>query len=468
MFEIELELKDLLSTPVLEAQALLIEQARRVAFVPIPVAALQTEYALSSSQRRLWVLSQFEDTHKAYNMPGAYVFTGPLQPILLQQAFDMLVDRHESLRTNIKENEQGDPVQIILPSTQAGFAITSRDLRGVEERSAQLHTLLLEDFTTAFQLDKGPLLRASLYQVADDKWILSYVMHHIVSDGWSLGILLQELLKAYRLLAQDDIAPFEPLRIQYKDYVAWHKEQYTPTIREAHKQYWLQQLSGELPVTEMPGQKQRPAIKTYRGAIVTNSIPASLVKPFNEMVHRQQATLFMGLMALVNVLLYRYTFQEDQLIGTPVAGRDHVDLEDQVGFYTNTLALRVQGKGAESFNEWIKKVAVVVTGAFSHQAYQLDELVEALQLPRDQSRHPLFEIEVILQQQDTSLEALAHDLPGLQLEAFEEERFATARFDLVFEFVETTEGLRAQLVYNSDLYTSAMATNSCNMCISCW
>jgi len=450
-FDVKITIADLFERPILEQQAEIIQQAQKTTFITIPIIKEQLNYPLSSSQRRLWVLSQFEEANIAYNMPWVYVFEGDLDKPSLEQAFTTLIERHEILRTIFKEDAQGQVRQWIQTVEDIGFKITYKDVRKEKKQAEKIREIVQAECIKPFNLATGPLLRASLYQVENDKWIFTCTMHHIISDGWSMNVLIKELLLFYNAQTKGESNALSPLRIQYKDYAAWQQEQLSGEQLQSHKTYWLEQFTGELPVLEMPTDKPRPAVKTYNGSIIHKTINAQLSKELKALSQEQGATLFMGLLATVNTLLYRYTNQEDIIIGSPIAGREHADLEDQIGFYINTLALRTQFKGEDSYKELLEKVKQLTLKAYEHQIYPFDELVDQLQLNRDMSRSALFDVMIVLQNNET------HQAEGLHLGAIEVKEYSEvenqiSKFDLVFNFVEVEEALQVSIEYNSDIY----------------
>ncbi|WP_254846670.1 non-ribosomal peptide synthetase [Hymenobacter sp. CRA2] len=449
-FGVKLSLGDLFSSPTLEQQAQLIEQGRKAAFTSIPQAAPHAGYPLSSAQRRLWLLSQLEGGNAAYNIPGAFVFEGALDSGALGQALRYLVGRHESLRTVFRADEAGEIKQYILPAEDAGFELTEADLRAVPAAEARVHELVLATGNAPFDLATGPLLRAGLFQTADDQWVFACSMHHIISDGWSMGILVSELLTAYAGYCQGQAPTLAPLRIQYKDYTCWQQAQ-SDTTNESHRAFWQQQLAGELPILALPGDKVRPALKTYHGDAVTLRLDATLTKGLRALVQAQEATLFMGLLAAVNAVLYRYTGQEDIVLGTVVAGREHNELEDQIGLYLNTLPLRTRFSGAASFSSLLRTIKAGTLAAYEHQEYPFDELVNALRVQHDKSRNPLFDVSVVLQIADMpQAEGLGHG--ALDVKAYPASTGYISKFDISFDFVEAGDELHASLVFNTDIY----------------
>jgi amino acid adenylation domain-containing protein len=451
-FEVNVGLKDLFVTLVLEDQAQLIAQAQKTTFTAIsPVAPSASGYPLSSSQHMLWVLCQFEEGNIAYNVPAVYVLEGALDVAVLEQSFQTLVARHEILRTVFREDGDGAVKQWVLTPEAMRFTPVYRDLRGEAAADQIAKEGVHAAFITPFNLSTGPLIRAAIYQVADNKWIFTYVTHHIISDGWSKSILINELLQVYNACLQGAGNPLQPLHIQYKDYAAWEQTQLNGEALAYHKNYWVQQFSGELPVLELPGDKVRPPVKTYNGATVRRSISGKLATAIKAFTRESDSTLFMGMLALVKALFYRYSNQEDITIGTPIAGREHMDLENQIGFYVNTLALRTQFKGDNSYRELLEKVKEVALHAYEHQVYPFDRLVHDLQLQRDISRHPLFDVQVIVQNAKAVDQSTPQSLANLVVSGYENAETLTSVFDMVINFVETEDAMHTHIIYNNDV-----------------
>ncbi len=457
-FDVKVEIRDLFFNVMVEDQARLIREAGKTFFINIAPVAAQSSYVLSSAQRRLWVLSQFEDGNVAYNMPGAQVFEGELDRDGLEYAFRTLVDRHESLRTVFRSDDQGEIRQYILSVEESGFRVEYEDLRLLAHREEEVKLRVQQDFLRPFDLSEGPLLRATLYQLEDSRWVFSYPMHHIISDGWSMGLLIRELLLFYKTYVEGGSTELEPLRIQYKDYAVWQQEQLKGEGFEQHRQYWLDQFSGELPVVELPSDRVRPWIKSYNGGTVNGQLDKELVSGLSELSHQRGATLFMSLLSAVNALLYRYSHQSDIIIGSPIAGREHADLENQIGFYVNMLALRTRFSGEDSYIALLDKVKQVTLEGYAHQAYPFDELVEGLGLQRDRSRMPLFDIVVVLQNMDNGgqMDAAQEEPSKIRAVSYQDDQDVISRFDLTFSFEEREGVVRMSIEYNSDIYSREM------------
>jgi amino acid adenylation domain-containing protein len=417
----------------------------------IPAKEKESAYPLSSSQRRLWVLSQFEGGSIAYNLLGAFVFEGNLCVDALTQALNTIIERHESLRTVFKEDENGEVKQSILSSEELGFGITHHQLKNGQDREEQVKELVQQEFTKPFDLATGPLLRVGLYQIAEKKWIFNYIQHHIISDGWSIEILIRELLVLYNAYREGKPNPFPPLRIQYKDYAAWQQQQLITETYKAHRSWWLQQFSGELPVLQLPADRIRPAVKTYNGDVVHTSINKDLLHALKTRVNEHGGTLFMGLLAVVNALLYRYTGQEDIIIGSPIAGREHIDLEDQIGLYVNTVALRTHFKGTNSFEELLAIIKQMTVGAYEHQAYPFDDLVDELQLQRDMSRSALFDVMVILQNIQVNKKETGV-IGDLNVQSYTKAGHVVSKFDITLNCTEIQGELHISIEFNKDIY----------------
>ncbi|RAJ76809.1 tyrocidine synthetase-3 [Chitinophaga dinghuensis] len=440
-FDVRIPLRDLFSHPVLEDQARLIESFDKSDYKGIPLLALQEDYALSSSQRRMWLLSQLEEGSAAYHMSAFLQLEGKIDTALLENSFRQLIARHEILRTVFIENNSGDVRQVILSSEQQTFRLEIR-------HTDSLQQALQQDMSAPFDLSAGPLLRAVLYTQDTDNYILSFVMHHIISDGWSVDMLVREVLAHYNGHSQQLL----PLTVQYKDYAAWQQQELqSPEMLDSRK-YWMEQLSGELPVLEMPLDAVRPAVKTFRGNAITLDLPSAA---FKQLLRQHDATLFMGVLSLVKILLHRYSGQEDIIVGSPVAGRVHADLAQQIGFYVNTLALRSRVNARHSFLQLLAHVKSVAMGAYEHQAYPFDELVESLELSRDLGRNALFDVLVVLQNNDSTAISTDH----FSATPYEGVDSAISKFDLSFNFTELTEEvIRLRLEYNTDLYRGDTAT----------
>ncbi|HEU4553006.1 MAG TPA: condensation domain-containing protein, partial [Chitinophaga sp.] len=415
----------------------------------IPVAPVQDSYPLSSSQMRLWLLQAANKGSVAYHISNTLPFTGELDPSKYGQAIKAVVARHEILRTVFREESGGVVRQVVLPADAVNVKLAYVDLRGDKQGRKTAERMIEEDSRRPFDLSTGPLFRIMLFRLDEAQHLFYYNMHHIISDGWSMNVLSRDVLHFYELYTNGGDATMPLLPLQYKDYAVWEQEQLATAAYSRHHAYWLEQLSGELPVRSLPSDKIRPAVMKQDGYGLSTFLGRELTDKLLKLCQDRQGTLFIGLSALLKALFYRYTGQEDIIIGSPVAGRDHADLEDQIGFYVNTLALRTQFSGADSFIELLDRERDVLLGAYEHQSYPFDRLVEDLDVRRDMSRSAIFDVMLVLQNQ----QAQDRNTTGIsQPEEIREEGPCAVKFDLLIEFNEAAEGLQLFVQYNTGVY----------------
>ncbi len=419
----------------------------------IPALGAQDSYELSSSQRRLWILSQFESGNAAYNMSNVYEFEGVLDATIFEAAFHQLIARHESLRTVFKEDAEGNIKQWILPEDQHNFKFNYNDLSASNEVENETERLVREEIEKVFDLEKDSLLSARLVQTGTNSYVFVFVIHHIISDGWSMNVLVKDLLSYYDGLVTKTAIALPKLNIQYKDFSAWQQGilQAKDGKLSASKQYWLDQFSGEIPVLNMPLSHKRPAVQTFNGNSIRFKIDQSSTKQLKEVTQAAGATLFMGLLASINVLLHKHTRQTDIVLGSPIAGREHIDLRNQIGFYVNTLAIRTSFTIQNSFKELLASVKENTLNAYEHQHYPFDELVDNLSLQRDRSRNPLFDVMVVLQNNDAT--SAFGSFAGLKISPYTIPNASiVSKFDLTLNFAEVDHELELEIEYNSDLF----------------
>ena len=411
-------------------------------------------YPLSSSQRRLWIVSQIEGANKAYNIPGMFVFSKGLNIELLEKSFNIVIDRHESLRTVFREIN-GELRQVIIPTNKTGFKIGFLNLSDHPEQGVQLQALINEQISQSFDLENGPLIRAMLYQLDSDQIVLNYVIHHIIFDGWSMKILISELTQIYNSLVAGKKILMQPLTIQYKDYATWQQQQIHEKQYTDHKDYWLQKFSGELPVLDLAVDKVRPAIKTYNGETVTKHFNAFVTSKLRALTQERGATLFMGLLAAFNTLFFHHTGQNDIVIGSQIAGRENREFEKQIGNYLNALPLRTKFSGNDSFKKLLSIVKQTTLEAYEHQSYPFDDLVESLNLQYDAGRNPLFDVTMILQITDLSKLNPHEDFGSIHVYDYVDNVDIVntiSKFDLSIDVSEYSDSLKVSITYNTDLY----------------
>jgi amino acid adenylation domain-containing protein len=405
---------------------------------------------LSFAQQRLWFLDKFEEGSAFYNLPSAVRINGAsLDVRALERSLQEIIRRHEVLRTTFDMNE-GQPVQVVSPDINFTLPLTDLSHLPETQRSIEAQRHAHEEAFTPFSLSKGPLARARLVRLSTDEHMLLLTMHHIVSDGWSIGILIRELAALYEAYSQGKESPLAELSIQYGDYAVWQRAYLQGRVLDEQLAYWRERLAGAPPLLELPTDRPRPSVKTFRGATVSATLPLSLTTELQAMSRREGVTLFMTLLAAFQTLLSRYTGQGDISTGTPIANRQHAEIESLIGFFVNTLVMRTEVSSELSFRELVKQVREVSLGAYAHQDVPFEKLVEELQPERNLSYTPLFQVAFALQ--NTPMPEIK--LAGLQLSVLEPER-ETAKFDLALSLAETEQGLEGALEYNADLYDEA-------------
>jgi amino acid adenylation domain-containing protein len=405
-------------------------------------------YDLSDAQKRLWIVSQSEEGSTAYNMP-TYKHIDCVEDFAsFEKALKAVVERHEILRTVFRKDENDVIKQWVLPTDTIEITIRREDFSNEENPQAAASAYSKKDSFKPFDLESGPLFRVSLLKVAENHTILYYNMHHIISDGWSMDVLEKNLMTYYQAFKEKSTPDLPELNIQYKDYAAWQLDQLESGYFQEDKAYWMEKLSGELPILDLPSSKKRPVIKTFNGYSLGLYIDAEKIKKLRQFAQVEKGSLFTGLLTVLNVLLYKYTDHKDIILGTVTAGREHADLEDQIGFYVNTLALRNEINPEDSFKNMFESVMNTTLTAYKSQMYPFDKLVEDLNLSRDLSRSPLFEILVTLQNiGDRQAKVATEETHGiLDLGACQ------SKFDLSITFEEIGDALSFVIIYNTDVY----------------
>jgi amino acid adenylation domain-containing protein len=403
----------------------------------------------SFAQQRLWFLDQLEPGSAVYNMSAALRLTGPLHVPALQQSLDEIVRRHGALRTTFAQVE-GELAQVIAPALSIALPVVDLQMLPVMEREAETAQLIAQEAEHPFDLAKGPLLRGRLLRLDEQEHMLVLTMHHIVSDAWSMGVFYQELTTLYAAFVRGKPSPLSEPPLQYADFALWQREWLQGDLLEEQLSYWKQRLADVPTVLELPIDRPRPAVQTYRGAVHRFALPTALSEALKALSRQEGATLFMTLLAAFQVLLYRYTGQDDILVGAPIANRTQAECEGLIGFFVNTLVLCTDLAGNPNFRELLRRVREVALGAYAHQDLPFERLVEELQPERDLSRNPLFQ--VMFDLQNAPLPAL--DLPDLTVQPLTVD-YGTAKFDLTLSVQETAQGLNGLLEYNTDLFDEA-------------
>ncbi|HSE17005.1 MAG TPA: amino acid adenylation domain-containing protein [Pyrinomonadaceae bacterium] len=450
VLKVEVPLRKLFELPTIGELAQLIERdlpsAQGEEITAIERASRNGPLPLSFAQERLWFLDQFEPGSSFYSIPMALRFTGSLDIDALHWALNEVEQRHESLRTVFANSEEGPAQRVLEPR---GVEIEAAELGEIAGPDAErrLQAAVLQEAQRGFNLALGPLLRVSLLRVSDQEHLLTIVMHHIICDAWSLGLLVREISLLYRAYLTGERPELEELPVQYADYALWQRDWLQGAVLERQLDYWKQQLDGSRAVLELPSDRPRPAIQSYRGARVRQEIPAAVTSELQRMSREEGATLFMLLLAGFEVLLYRYTAKEDICVGTPIAGRNRFETESVVGLFVNTLVMRVDLSGEPSFSELVGRVRDVVIGAFSNQDVPFEKLVEELNPERSMSHSPLFQVMFAYQ---TAEIAMPH-LPDLRVDPLPIDT-ATSKFDLSLDVYEGQQELVCSFEYNTDLF----------------
>ena len=449
----EMPLRSLFEHPTLAAFAAAVAARHRedtgTVTPPLLPSPRTAETPLSFAQQRLWFLDQLQPGSAAYNVPAAVRLTGMLDQAALETSIRAVVDRHEALRTRFTSLD-GRPAQVI--DADAKLRIPFVDLSRVGRATGESHanSLAVADAAKPFDLAAGPLLRVTLVKLDAEEHVLLLSMHHIISDGWSLGIFLSEVAAHYTARIEGCEYTLTPPAVQYADYAAWQRDWLRGEALEGLLAYWRKALAGAPALLALPTDRPRPTVQTANGSAIALQLPADVSAAARELSRRHGATLFMTLLAAFQAVLSRWSGQDDVVVGSPIAGRNQLETEGLIGFFVNTLALRTDLSGDPTFAELLARVREVTLGAYAHQEVPFEKLVEEFRPERDLGHSPLFQVMFALQ--NTKPVDLA--LPGLTVSSLETPR-STTKFDLSFVLVDTEAGLTGELEYNTDLFDRA-------------
>jgi amino acid adenylation domain-containing protein len=450
-FQVEVPLRTLFKNPTVAGLSEAVERARqarrRLQAPPLTPADRRHDLPLSFAQQRLWFFDQLEPGNLFHNLPNAIRLTGNLDVTALEQAGREIVRRHEVLRTTFAR-KNGQPVQLI--DSNAAVTLPVIDLSGLaeDERETQTKELAAQEARKSFDLEKGPLVRVTLLRLAPQEHVLLLTMHHIISDGWSMGgVFFRELATLYRAFAAGEPSPLPELPTQYADFALWQRTWLQGDVLDRQIAYWKVQLAN-VPPLELPTDQPRPAEQRFRGDFQACSMPAELVAKLQALGQRDGATLFMVLLAGFNAVLRRYSGQDDFAVGTPIAGRNHAEIEGLIGFFVNTLVLRTDLSGNPTFRELLGRVREVCLAAYDHQEVPFEKIVEELRPPRDLSRSPFFQVMFVLQNSPRTTMRLG----DLTVSRQESDRTVTSRHELTLSVTESQRGLGVVVRYKSDLF----------------
>ena len=479
LYGLELPLRALFEAPTLAGFAARIDAATQDASTQRPPLRPAPRHArddggsalpLSFAQQRLWFLDRLAPDTPLYNLPVAMRLAGRLDVAALEHSLAEIVRRHEALRSTFRTVD-GDPVLFIAPPELAeemvSLPVSDLSALSEEERERRARVMVETEATAGFDLADGPLVRGRIIRLAPDDHLILLNMHHIVSDGWSLGVLTREIAALYAAFSEGRPSPLRPLPVQYADYALWQRaflqgqspEQFLAGLAPAPDavtplrqqiDYWKAELAGVPDLLELPLDRPRPSAQTYRGATEPFQIGSELARKILALGHGESATGFMTLLAAFQALLHRYSGQDDIAVGTPIANRTQVETEDLIGFFVNTLVMRGRCAGNPTFRQLLARTREAALGAYAHQDLPFEMLVDALQPPRSRSHSPLFQVVFTMQ----NMAVGSMDLPGLKLRPVEADA-GIAKFDLTLSAVEGPDGFSGAFEYNVDLFDAA-------------
>ena len=451
-FQLEIPLRRLFEQPTVAGLAKEVETAMKanlgLEVLPIERVSRLEDLPLSFAQQRLWVLDQLNPGDCGYNIPTALRFDGLLDIAVLKQSINEIIRRHEILRTNFITVDSQAKQKIALTLT---LDIPLLDLRKLPKklRDAEVLRLSVEEAQRPFNLIQDPLLRITLLQLDEAEYVVLFTMHHIVSDYWTMGVLIQEFVELYKAFSRGERSPLPDLQIQYADFAVWQRQWLQGEKLKTQLSYWKGQLEGAPTMLQLPLDRPRPQIQSSRGAVQTLTISQNLTEALKILSRQEGVTLYMTLLAAFNLLLYYYTGQDDILVGSPIANRNRAETERLIGFFVNTLVMRTNLSGNPSFRELLARVREIALGAYAHQDMPFEKLVESLQLERSLSYNPLFQVWFVLQ--NVNVQAL--ELPNLKIFPLEIES-GTARHDLKLDLSEIHEEIRGSFEYRTDLFNA--------------
>ncbi|BCL83203.1 non-ribosomal peptide synthetase [Ktedonobacteria bacterium brp13] len=449
MLGVEVPVRAMFEAPTVAGIAQRVEQMVRkgegIEVPPLVTVAHSNEVPLSFAQQRLWFLDQLHPGSTTYLGSEILHFSGALNARALERSLQEIIRRHEILRTTFAMRAD-QPVQVIHPTSS--FILPVIDLQDLkqEQREEEMQSLARQEAQQPCDLTRGPLLRTYLLRLEPHKHVQLLTLHHIITDGWSSGVLAYELVSLYRSCVAEQPSQLPSLPVQYADYAIWQRQWLQSEILQRHITYWQQQLKGVSPL-ELPADASRNAIRSDRGARYSFTLPATLAVELASMSRQEGVTLFMTLLTAFQILLYRLSGQPDIVVGTDVANRTHVETESLIGFFVNLLALRTDLRGAPSFRKVVQQVRTMVLGAYAHQALPFELVVENVQVERKDHQTPLVQVLCVMRNIPMNIA----ELPGIELEIIDRED-AAARFDLALFLQEEAGGIKGSVVYRAELF----------------
>ncbi|AGC44899.1 non-ribosomal peptide synthetase [Myxococcus stipitatus DSM 14675] len=447
-FNVELPLGELFSSPTVALLAERLESLSSSRVLPLVPADRTQALPLSFAQQRLWFLDQLQPGNSTYNIPWVLKLSGSLNPDALLQSLRALIQRHEVLRTHFSVLD-GRPVQVIQDHARLDMPLVDLSALSEQERNTETQRLIRQEALHSFDLSRGPLIHATLVRHGQDEHLLLATVHHIVSDGWSISVIVRELAAFYRQYCGGESAQLPALPIQYADFSVWQRQWLAGDVLEQEIAWWRQHLDGASPSLELLTDRPRPAVQTYRGALLTFSLSREVTQAVKALAQREGATPFMVLLAAFQLLLSRYSGQDDISVGSPIANRNRSETEGLIGFFVNTLVLRARLQGIRSFRELLAQVRLSTLAAYEHQDVPFEKLVEELLPQRDLSRSPLFQVTLTLQNAPEG----ELSLPGLILSGLPS-TIESSKYDFSLVLEEGAH-LSGTLNYNTDLFDAS-------------
>ncbi len=451
VFSVEPTLRQIFEDARIRPLAAVIEQLKKASeggtkTPPIVKADRSQKLPLSFAQQRLWFLDQLQPGDAAYNIPSAFKIRGAFDVERFKRSIEFLVQRHESLRT-LFHSVEGQPYQHILPNLTVNIPLIEMQEQSAEEDDKGISRYIEEEARKPFVLDEGPLFRIKILKLDEKNHVLLLTMHHIISDGWSMGVFIQEIAETYRALEQNRDPNLPPLNLQYADFAQWQRDWLKDHVLENELQYWKERLGHGSPALELPADFPRPKTQTANGKHLQFKLQPELTDKLRKLARKENTTMFMVLLAAFKTLLYRYTRQSDISVGTPIANRNRSEIENIIGFFVNTLVIRSELDGNQSFRQYLKQIRDVTLGAYAHQDIPFEKLVDAIHPERDTSHNPLFQVMFILQ----NLPTKAIDSGDITIESLDIENHL-AQFDLTLAFTEGPDALHGNIEFNTDLF----------------
>lgn len=415
---------------------------------------------LAMNQEGLWFLDQLDPGKNHYNIPGTVRLQGRLDIAALEKSLNEIVRRHETLRTTFAVQADGTPYQVIAPPQT--FMLPLFDLQGLSstERKDEAVRRATAAAQKTFELSRGPLFHTQLLRLEAEEHVFILNLHHIIADGWSMGVFTQELRVLYEAFSQGKSSPLPELPIQYGDFAIWEREQNRREVLEARLTYWKNQLDGKLPILELPADRPRPPVQSFQGSHQSLMVDKPLTAALKTLSQREGVTLYMTLLTIFKTLLYRYTGQSDVIVGAGIANRERRELENLIGYFATVLPLRTNLAGNPTFRELLQRVRKVILDANAHQGLPFARLVQELQPERDPSRNPIYQAEFTLLTPDRNPAVYGYGMSpvmetitfsGLTMTPFEVEN-GIARFDLAVFIWDMPDGLQGTVEYNTDLF----------------